>query len=204
MGKGLPASVFASSLRTLVRALAHPCVSPAHLLSELNDLMFEQLSSADIFITAQLVLADLRQRHLSIASAGHCPLLISSGSYRTCALAPDAIPLGIQKHSVFFEQLAPLEPFGSVLLYTDGLTEARNSSGDFFGQSRLETWFTAKVGDGASAAQLKEGLLDELRSFQAGKRPVDDQTFVVLSDETPRTALNLAQHVQVDVALLAA
>ncbi len=186
MGKGLAASLFANSLRTLVRTVARPDGCPSQWLRDLNGLMFEQLSGADMFVTVQLVVADLRRRQLRIGNAGHCPLLVSDGLHRTKAIAPDGMPLGIQMDTEFEEECVPLDPFSSVLLYTDGLTEARDHQGQFFGQERLASWFDREVRANQTSDQLRENLLEELNHFQGGAHPTDDQTLLFLSDETPR------------------
>jgi serine phosphatase RsbU (regulator of sigma subunit) len=188
MGKGLPASLFAASLRTLVRALAKPEGQPVDWLTELNDLMFEQLSNEDVFITAQLVLADFLNHELRVANAGHCPLLISDGVHHTRAIAPEGMPLGIQRYIFFSEERVRLQPFSSTLLYTDGVTEAQDDTGSFFGQARLEQWLHGAVANGFNSVQLKQSLLQELVEFQGTSSPADDQTFLILSDETPRSA----------------
>src|SRR5262249_31843483 len=136
MGKGLPAYLVAASLRSLVRELATPDFQPSACLAELNEFMFDQLSSSDVFITIQLVLARLRERELLIANAGHCPLLVSDGCHRNEAIAAGGMPLGIQRGLSFPFARVVLPPFGSALLYTDGVTEARNHTGTLFGQAR--------------------------------------------------------------------
>jgi len=189
MGKGLPASLFAASLRGFVRKLAQTPVCPVAWLTELNEIMFEQLSSEDAFITAQLVVADMLRQQLRIVNAGHCPLLISDGENPALAVAPDGMPLGIQRDACYFEERVHLHNFSSVLLYTDGVTEAQDMTGALFGQSRLEHWFTGAAANAHSAVELKQSLLHELRTFQRTDSPTDDQTFLILSDETPRLAM---------------
>src|SRR6185503_15833404 len=71
MGKGVPAALFAATLRTLVRTTAEWTQRPSELLARINRLMFDELSSVDMFITAQLVLVDTRQKQLTVAAAGH-------------------------------------------------------------------------------------------------------------------------------------
>lgn len=195
MGKGVPAALLADSLRTLIRAVAKTRARPSQWLTELNCLMFEQLSSLDMFITLQLVVADLPRRHLEIGNAGHCPLLVRDGLHRIRAVAPDGMPLGIQMEAGFEDEDVRLDSFASVLLYTDGLTEARNPEGRFFEQSRLERWFSSTAREYQIAAQIKDSLLQELNSFQAGEPAADDQTFLVLSDETPRVRPHPTQQV---------
>jgi sigma-B regulation protein RsbU (phosphoserine phosphatase) len=191
MGKGITASLFADSLRTLIRALAKPGVSPAQLISEINQLMFEDLSSADMFITLQIATADLFLRRLNVSNAGHCPLLLCDGAGHSRAIAPEGMPLGIQMAGTYEEECARVPQCGAVLLYTDGLTEARNRSGDFFGQHRLEAWLGRAIGEHQTALALRTNLVEQLLLFQEDTQASDDQTFLILSDESPRTALSL-------------
>jgi len=189
MGKGLPASLFAASLRTMVREIVHTPGGPAEWLAQLNQRMFEQLSCEDTFITAQLVVADLLNHQVSLANAGHCPLLISDGVAPALAVAPQGMPLGIQPDSIFAEERVQLPPFSSVLLYTDGVTEAQDTTGELFGQERLEHWLQYAVSNAFDSLQLKQSLLRELRAFQRTDSPADDQTFLIFSDETPRPGM---------------
>ncbi len=181
MGKGPAAALFADSLRTLVRGLALPNSCPADLLSEVNRLMYGELSRAELFITAQVVTADWHTRQLQVASAGHCPLLLSDQHGRLGSIAPAGLPLGIQLDSGFRDESALLPSFGSILLYTDGVTDARDSQGRFFGQERLMSWLGRNAANGRSAVQLKADLLQELADFQGWSQAADDQTFVLLS-----------------------
>lgn len=180
MGKGVPAALFTSSLRTLVRTLSQWERDPGHLLAQMNRLMFEELSLVDMFITVQVVVVDSRRRTLVLANAGHCPLLLTDGLTVTKALAPEGPPLGILPTATFAEHTVSLDEFTSALLYTDGLTESRDPEGELFGQSRLETWLGRNARTNETAAQLKERFLDDLTQFQAGPTPPDDQTFLLL------------------------
>ena len=188
MGKGSGAALFAGTLRTVLQALIVPNLCPTRTLRELNDVMFEQLSGADMFITLQLAVADLHQRQLHVANAGHCPLLISSPNQPTFAVAPEGIPLGICPDAQFTSQTVQIDSFSSVLMYTDGVTEARDSAGSLFGQPGLEHWFARALAQDSTAAGLKRSLLQELFRFQGRQQASDDQTFLILSDETPRLA----------------
>src|SRR5207244_13408913 len=64
MGKGIPAAMFAATLRSLLRALPELTHQPSELLSRVNRLLFDELSEVDMFITAQLVYVDASQRRL--------------------------------------------------------------------------------------------------------------------------------------------
>src|SRR6266568_502371 len=90
MGKGIPAALFAATLRSLLRALPELTRQPSELLSRVNRLLFDELSEVDMFITAQLVYVDSQQRRLVTASAGHCPLLLAvPGDIPVRTLSPE-------------------------------------------------------------------------------------------------------------------
>ena len=133
MGKGVPAALFAATLRTLVRTMAEWTHVPSELLSRINRLLYEELSGVEMFITTQLAVADVAHRRLVIASAGHCPLLLVNAKGQIKSVSPEGMPLGILPEVEFSDEIVPLEPSSCVLLYTDGLIEARNPHGELFG-----------------------------------------------------------------------
>jgi len=180
MGKGVPAALFTSTLRTLVRTVSEWTPDPGDLLWHMNRVMFEQLSLVDMFITIQTAVVDVQRRALVLANAGHCPLLLTDGLTATQALAPEGPPLGILPDASFPEHTVPLDEFTSALLYTDGLTEARDEQGDLFGQNRLEAWLRRNARTNETADELKQRFLADLRQFQAEPTPSDDQTFLLL------------------------
>jgi serine phosphatase RsbU (regulator of sigma subunit)/anti-sigma regulatory factor (Ser/Thr protein kinase) len=188
MGKGVPAALFAATLHTFVRTMAEWTHRPAELLARVNRLIYDELSGVDMFITVQLVLLDARKRHLTVASAGHCPLLVRDREGGTRAISPEGMPLGIMPEVVFEEERLSLDDCSCALLYTDGLTEARNSHGDFFGQERLLNWLQDSREKNQTAAQLSDGFLAELKSFQSQVSISDDQTLLLLVEESPVTA----------------
>lgn len=182
MGKGIPAAMFAAILRSLLRAVPEWTNQPAHLLSRVNRLLFRELSGVDMFITAQLVFVDTRQSRLIAASAGHCPMLLGHDSELAVkALSPEGLPLGILPETTFGAQVENLTPRTRLLLYTDGLTEARNATGEFFGQDRLVAWFQRNLHERQSAEDLKAKLAAELVQFQGGSPIQDDQTFLIMA-----------------------
>ena len=182
MGKGIPAAMFAATLRSLLRALPELTHQPSELLSRVNRLLFDELSDVDMFITAQLVFVDARERRLVVASAGHCPLLmVPGGDGRVRALSPEGMPLGILPDTPFTDEAAELPERCRVLLYTDGLTEARNVQGELFGQERLMDWLKETTGRAASAEDLKDDLAAQLVKFQANTSLKDDQTFLIMA-----------------------
>jgi serine phosphatase RsbU (regulator of sigma subunit)/anti-sigma regulatory factor (Ser/Thr protein kinase) len=180
MGKGLPAAMFAMVLRSLLRALSGMGEMPSRMLGRANELLYEELSRVDMFITAQVVHVDVEGGAVTLANAGHCPLLACNPGGEVCALSPEGMPLGVLEGAEFEEEKWVLEPGGRVLVYTDGLTETPRSGGEFFGQERLEDWLRSAVREGADAEVMCRGLVETLRSYQDSTVLLDDQTFVVI------------------------
>ena len=183
MGKGIPAAMFAAILRSLLRAVPEWMNQPAALLARVNRLLFEELSGVDMFITAQLVYVDSRNRRITAASAGHCPALLSMDNEGNVkSISPEGLPLGILPDTLFSNHTEVLPRNSRVLLYTDGLTEARNSAGEFFGQDRLIKWFKRSSHERKGAEELKDDLAAELLAFQASSSLKDDQTFLIMTE----------------------
>lgn len=183
MGKGVPAAMFATIMRSLLRALVGRNRRPAQLLRRLNELLYDELSSVGMFITVQLVLVDVHRRQLVAASAGHCPVVLLGGN----GVAPLRIagtPLGVLPSSTYREQSAALGSPAGLLLYTDGVTEAHNPMGEMYGQERLLQWLASDAAKAANASALRDALASELEQFCAGEPLRDDQAFVILLEQT--------------------
>jgi serine phosphatase RsbU (regulator of sigma subunit) len=150
----------------------------------MNRLLYDDLSQVDMFITAQLIFVDTRQRLLTAASAGHCPaLLAAADSPGVRPISPEGVPLGVVPTATFADETVPLGPQSRLLLYTDGLTDARNAAGESFGPERLTRWFAQSTVRGQSADLLKAGLTMALTDFQALDPLRDDQTFLILAEQ---------------------
>ncbi len=181
MGNGVPAAMFATITRSLLRALAGRGHGPANLLRQLNELLYEELSAVGMFVTVQLVLVDLVRRQLVAASAGHCPILVAGGAAAGVqTLCPTGLPLGIMPDSTYCQQTLALADPGTLLLYTDGLTEAQNPAGEMFGQERLAEWLRDNF-PLPGADQLRDRLSAEIGRFRDGAALHDDQAFLILA-----------------------
>src|SRR5258707_2236499 len=120
MGRGVPAALFSTTMRGLLRGLAARSPDPAQLLSGLNRLLHAELSAVDMFITAQIVRVDLQTRRVTAASAGHCaPLCVPFGCNAVTALPTRGLPLGVLPDTVYRQEYATLGKPGTLLLHTD-------------------------------------------------------------------------------------
>jgi len=189
MGKGVPAALFATEMRGLLRGLAARSSDPAELLCGLNRLLYKDLSSVAMFITAQIVHVDMEGRHLTVASAGHCPpLFVPPGSRSVSMLSIQGLPLGVRPDTVYPRHTARLGTPAALLLHTDGLTEARSPSGVPYGQRRLMAWLKAHTIPGRNATEMRDRLATELNRFRGDSAMADDQAFLLLVEEAAGAA----------------
>lgn len=185
MGKGVPAALFATHVRGILRGLSVRTEDPAQLLNRLNRLLHAELSSVGMFVTALVVVIDLKNRKVTAASAGHCPpLYIPPGAKDVLALKAQGIPLGILPDTVYHSETVAMGNPGLVFLHTDGLTEACNPAGEMFGQQRLMAWLRDNSLPGRSSTELRGRLLAELNQFRGGNAMADDQSFLLLVEES--------------------
>jgi serine phosphatase RsbU (regulator of sigma subunit) len=183
MGKGVPAALFAATMRGLLRGLAARSDDPAQILGGLNRLLYTELSAVNMFITAQVVQVDLQTRRMTAASAGHCPpLFVPPGLHNVIALPTGGLPIGVMPNTAYQSATAVLGTPATLLLYTDGLTDTRNADRRLFGQRRLMGWLSANAIAGHPAPELRDRLATELNRFRGGTEMDDDQAFLLLTE----------------------
>jgi phosphoserine phosphatase RsbU/P len=126
---------------------------------------------------------DAKNRKITAASAGHCPgLLAADDRGSIISIAPEGLPLGIEPDTAFSSHTESLDRPCRLLLYTDGLTEARNPHGEFFGQDRLMKWLRKSAQKRIPADNLAQDLAGDLTQFQSSAAQTDDQTFLILAE----------------------
>lgn len=162
IGKGLAAAMLMSNLQAAVRAGSGSAVKPAELCGRLNNAMHENMPSGK-FITFFYGLLDAEQRTLTYANAGHGAPLLVRRSGEVVRLDCGGMVLGAFRDTAYAEGAVALHAGDRLVLYTDGVTEARNSQGAEFGEDRLIAEIT--MARDLPAAQLKERLLAAVTSF---------------------------------------
>jgi two-component system, chemotaxis family, CheB/CheR fusion protein len=134
-GSGVQAATMTETVRATLRALASLDPSPASILTRANELLLAQTSS-DQFITVLLAIMDIARGRIVISSAGHPPLVVCGRTARFLE-TPHGAPLAAMRTtSGYCEAEYDLLPGETVVLYTDGLIEARRGT-DLFGEQRL-------------------------------------------------------------------
>lgn len=181
MGKGVPAALFAAVLRSVVRSLPQLYPQPGELLAAANRILFEDLSRVNMFVTAKVVFINAREGKIIAASAGHCPLLLA-GAPRAAAdgTQNSGLPLGIEEKVFYPQATHTLPPGSAALLFTDGLSEARNPSGEQLGEERLRDFLGTAIAQTTTALAARDELLRQLAEFRGASALADDQTFVLI------------------------
>ncbi len=179
MGHGIRAALIASMLRGLMEQVADLADSPARLLSSLNRVLCRIFNQANIsmFASACYVYLDLEGRRLTLSSAGHpAPIVIDSENRAFTPSLPRATALGIVDTAIYREAEIELESGMKLMLYTDGLTEAKNEYDDELGCSRLLDYHNEHPPE--SIQQMLSNSLDTMHQF-AGMTPIDDDICIL-------------------------
>ena len=173
-GKGVPAAMLASSLHATIRSLAGPGLPVGSLVERANRL-FRAASVSRSFAT--LVCGRTRAGgSLEICNAGHCPpLLRSEGSIRE--IAPTGLPVGTFLSAAYGSHELRLAEGDYLVAFTDGLTEARDASGEEYGSERLAALIAGL--DRPSARTIVDACLADLHAYAGGARGDDLSLLVV-------------------------
>lgn len=174
-GKGVAASLLQANLRALFRALAAPDLPLAELLARVNRLFFEATApNAYATLVAARLDAD---GGVELANAGHPAPLVSRGG-RVAPLEAAGLPLGLFNQAGFATHRFHLGAGETLLLYTDGLTEATDPEGEEFGRERAGRAF-ARAAD-RPLPELLATFREDLASFLLGSPRGDDLTVAAL------------------------
>ena len=179
-GKGVAASLLMTHLHAMFRSLASVTLCLDKLLEMANS-VFCQSTIAGQYATLVCGRAG-RHGEIEIGSAGHLAgLLVSKdGVKQVCSTG---VPLGMFGTSRYTIDRLQMEPGDSLLLYTDGISEASNTSGTEYGISRLSN--VAAERHGWLPQELAAACMKDVQSFSAGRKQADDQTLMVVHRADP-------------------
>ncbi len=179
--KGLPAALYMTVTRTLIRASAADNSSPANVLEEVNKLLVND-SSESMFITAVYAILTLSNGKLIYANAGHnLPLLYRLKTGTVEQLPKGGTALGILDDLKLTNHELEIHPGDALVLFTDGVTDLLSPTGDFFGNERLQGVLQQY---GSEPVQdMLEYLDDAMIEFRRGVPPADDVTLLAIRRE---------------------
>ncbi|OGF64883.1 MAG: hypothetical protein A2Y62_13245 [Candidatus Fischerbacteria bacterium RBG_13_37_8] len=175
-GKGLAAALLMAKLQATVRALASDKKSLIELGRQLNHILCRDGITAR-FATMLYMEVNARSGKVRILNAGHIPPVIIDQKQVTY-LTPVAMPLGAFPDAKFKEQILELPPDALLVCWSDGLTDACNTAGEFFGEERLKALFSKL--QGLTAEQVGMLLRKEVEQFVGEARAHDDFSIVIL------------------------
>src|SRR5579883_319791 len=176
--KNVPAALFMAVARTLLRATAPHRPSPSECLNYLNASLHNENTSG-MFVTFFYGVLDTRTGELQFANAGHNPPYVfnSDGTFRP--LEDKGGPmLGLFPGLKYDAAITRLAPGECILVYTDGVTEAKDTADEFFNEERLEAYL--KEHPSEPAEHLVNGLHQRVQEFAMGAPQADDITALAL------------------------
>lgn len=178
-GKGIPAALFMAMSRVLIRATASISTSTSECMRQVNRLL-----SADndpvMFVTAFYAILNINTGELQYCNAGHnYPYIVESdGTFKEIG-RNEGIALGASDNlelasSLYSEKTVQLKKDDSLILYTDGVTEAENPEGELYNNSRLEQ--SLKNTGGKSLPEIIQTVKQDLKTFVVNAKQSDDIT----------------------------
>lgn len=178
-GKGVGAAFFMAVSRTVLLDQAISGRAPADVLARANDLLCER-NPMELFVTACYGIYDPRDGSLVYSNAGHHPPLLRrlAGDVEALPCTRD-IALGVMSDMGYTDHTATLAPGDTLLLYTDGVTEAFSTDNVAYGDDRLLNWL-AGINPDAGASGLVDSLVKDVEMFVNGAEASDDLTCLVL------------------------
>ncbi|WP_333877619.1 SpoIIE family protein phosphatase [Methylobacter sp.] len=177
-GHSIGPALFMVETRSAIRTQANISATPAETLKVLNNFLFEDLDKSDYFITLFYLQYNITNHQLSFANAGHPPPLLLNSSHTECRqLDADGLILGVNKNVIFEEKTTTLSEGELILLYTDGLTEAENANGEFFGLKRVNDFLIQHAQYPPQV--IIEILLEQLKQFCRSESFNDDITLMI-------------------------
>jgi sigma-B regulation protein RsbU (phosphoserine phosphatase) len=176
-GKGMPAALLMAFLRASLRAATHIGYAPAISMSKVNYLLWESIERNQ-FVTAFYGIFDATNRTLAYSNAGHNPALVMEADGSARFEERGGVPLGMFRDTRYYEYYLTIESGQMLVLYTDGLTEARNSTDEEYGRDRLVE-SVRKCRD-LSAREMIDYIHRDLITWTDGQGADDDVTIFII------------------------
>jgi sigma-B regulation protein RsbU (phosphoserine phosphatase) len=185
-GKGIAASLYMAVCRTNLRQIAPRHASPAQALVDLNRTMSADIDS-DIYVTVLYAVIDTASNSVTFARGGHeLPLFArkdpATGNYLTHLVRSEGMPVGLVPDDLFAsaieDKVEPFDPGDTLVLYTDGVTEAPNEEEKEFLSARLAD--VVRALHMRSAREINDGVLESVRRFCGEAVQRDDLTLLTV------------------------
>lgn len=176
-GKGVAAGLFMAVTRTLIRATAIPGRAPLEILQRVNAQLCAE-NQANLFVTMILGIVETGTGRMVYGQGGHNPPILVRSDGDPVYEPSGGMPLGVFEDAKFGERTLELKAGETLLVYTDGVTEAMNPQRELFGEERLKEAVRGQAK--LSAGKLAERVVQQVAQFARGAEPSDDITLLAL------------------------
>jgi sigma-B regulation protein RsbU (phosphoserine phosphatase) len=201
MGKGVPAALLSAATKShFIEAISHlTALSKNGMLPEPKEIVTlahaevaRHLIDLESFVTLCYVRLDLDQRNLVLVDCGHTALIHLRRKTGMCELVRgNNLPLGVREGEIYDQISLPFEPGDVLIFYSDGVTEARNSTGELFGVDRLTE--CVRVNRDLEPEALVEAIRQAAFTFSGADRLTDDLTCVAVKAVERQAPLSRAE-----------
>jgi len=178
-GKGISAAFIMAEIKGIFESLSKTMETPKEILIKANEILWHTLDSKT-FVSAAYGYFDLNEKKLTFARAGHCPLYLLRND-QSQVVKPSGLGLGLSEKNYFIENLEEysidLQNNDTIVLYTDGVTEAKNDLLEDFGDKQFLKILQSNVS--LNAEELSNKIIHEISVFSSGHEQYDDITLVI-------------------------
>ena len=176
--KGIPAALFMMSSRTLLKGSAIGLGSPDKVLAEVNNLLHADNRNV-MFVTMLYMVYDPANGSISYSNGGHCdPIIVHADGSATELAGTGGVVLGLSGGLDYDRKVASLEPRETLVMFSDGVSDARDLRGEEFGTERLKGLFAGAPPGSAREASAR--VLEAVAEFTGGATRSDDVTCLAL------------------------
>lgn len=185
MGKGVPAGLIMTMMRGMLRGEVLNGHSPAKILQNLNRVMYADLETSNRFVTMFYSEYDPTTQILSFSNAAHNPPYWWHAATKTITrLDTIGMLIGLDANSEYEDDRAKLEAGDAIIYYTDGFTDAADSSGDRFDEENLLSCLSLACKQFSNPQDILDYIFAQVYEFMGTDKPnTDDMTLVVLKLE---------------------
>ncbi|NMB55572.1 MAG: GAF domain-containing protein [Leptolinea sp.] len=175
--KGMPAALYMTVTRTLIRSFAQENLPPGEIFKKVNDLLLQD-NPTGMFVTSTIIIGNRHSGTVQYANAGHNPPVFCGRNLDIRELPKGQTALGVIEGQNYQNHNVDIQPDSFLILYTDGVTDTLSPSGEVYSLKGLSRLISSTRLN--RAANLASALENDLMQFRAGLTCVDDITALIL------------------------
>ncbi|WP_296645330.1 GAF domain-containing SpoIIE family protein phosphatase [Romboutsia sp. 13368] len=182
MGHGIVSNYVVAIIKGAFKVLARTCNSPGEIMTNLNDMLYDEFDKMGIFTTCLVGMIDTKKNTITISNAGHySPIVIKKdASIKRDLNCKKGIPIGVLENVTYENNVLHLDECSMVCMYTDGILEIKNKLKEEYGVSRLESFMQKNYT--YSQELIVENLKAEIKKFSEKENYDDDILIVMLKN----------------------